>query len=154
MTPLMQLIEEAETEFENLEETIREVNELLLIVSKKVPSNIEKAAAIQYLSQYYNGIENILKRIIKYKKIPLIKSEQWHTELLDSFELNSNKSKFPLFNNTLMEHLNSYKKIPHVVRQGYNFQLDWERLSVALKYMEPVYNSFKNIITEYINNIE
>jgi hypothetical protein len=41
------------------------VNELIETTSNKQANNIEKAAASQYLSQFYNGIENILNEDFK-----------------------------------------------------------------------------------------
>ncbi|MEW6702561.1 MAG: hypothetical protein AB1298_07565 [Bacteroidota bacterium] len=37
------------------------------------------------MAQYYNGVENILKRITKYYNIPLPKTETWHLELFSFF---------------------------------------------------------------------
>jgi hypothetical protein len=48
MTALEALIEEINTELSYLEETKRQVNELLQIVGDKAPGNIEIAAANQY----------------------------------------------------------------------------------------------------------
>ncbi|MDQ1265860.1 MAG: hypothetical protein QG635_1012 [Bacteroidota bacterium] len=55
-----------------------------------------------------------------------------------------------LVDSEFLQILNIYRKIRHVVRQGYNFKLDWERLSLALANVYPNFNSFKEIIQEYL----
>lgn len=123
MSELNKLVNEVEIEFSFLEETINDIKELLTLVSDKTPNRIELAASSQFLSQYYNGLENILKRVVKYNKISLPSSDNWHTELLYIFDKNSNYQKIPLFDVEEITALIRYKKIRHVVRQGYNFIL-------------------------------
>ncbi|MCX7735440.1 MAG: hypothetical protein N2319_01890 [Candidatus Kapabacteria bacterium] len=84
------MIEEVKTEFFYLERTKNEVNELLKLMLNKNPTNLIIAAASQYVSQFYNGIENILKRILKNSKITLQKFENWHTVSLNAFGLKIN----------------------------------------------------------------
>ncbi|MGA2297025.1 MAG: hypothetical protein ABSG15_05700 [FCB group bacterium] len=153
MIPLELLAEEIDIEFKFLDDTAKDTRELIAQVSDKEPNNIEKAAATQYLSQFYNGIENILKRIIKYKNIKLPKTESWHSDLLQMFDKNNPNAKISLFNDEIIETLNAYRKIRHVVRQGYSFQLDWQKLSIALTELPHFLSLFQKIIKDYISSI-
>mgnify|MGYP000174278542 CR=1 FL=1 len=150
MTNLQILIKEIETENLFLEETIKDIDDLLQIVAEKNANRIEIAAGSQFLSQFYNGIENILKRILKFSKINIPNAENWHTELLYFFDKNSEKKKIPLFDEEHIILLNRYKKIRHVVRQGYNFNLDWEKLRIALENIDSFFKEFKIVISDYI----
>ena len=154
MTALEALIEEVNTELSYLEETKNQVNELLQIVDVRTPGNIEIAAANQFLSQFYNGIENVLKRIIKFVNLPLIRNDNWHIELLNYFYNNPGSVKIHLFDRSNYEVLNTYRKIRHVVRQGYNFQMDWEKLSVAMENIPQHLSEFKTKIQNFIDTLE
>lgn len=60
------------------------VDELLMLqrdVAHREPTVREKAAAAAFLAQFYNGIENILKRISRYHDVPLPTGEAWHVDL-------------------------------------------------------------------------
>ncbi len=154
MTALEALIEEVNAEFSFLEETKNQVHELLQIVGGRSPGNIEIAAANQYLSQFYNGIENVLKRIIKFVNLPLIRNDNWHIELLNYFYNNPSSPKIHLFDRNNYEVLNTYRKIRHVVRQGYNFQMDWDKLSIAMENIPKYLTEFKIKILNFVDSIE
>ena len=153
MIPPELLAEEIDIEFKFLDDTSNDITELIALVSDNEPNNIEKAAATQYLSQFYNGMENILKRIIKYKNIKLPISESWHSDLLQMFDKNNPSAKISLFNDEIIETLNAYRKIRHVVRQGYSFQLDWQKLSIALNELPLLLSRFQKIIKDYTSSI-
>lgn len=44
---------------------------------------VELAATGTFLHNIYNGIENILKQILKLKNIKIANSESWHKDLLN-----------------------------------------------------------------------
>lgn len=47
------------------------------------PSLREKVAAAGFLMQFYNGVENILKRISKDRGVALPEERRWHVELFE-----------------------------------------------------------------------
>jgi hypothetical protein len=153
MITLKNLTEEAKIELSYLLRTAEEVEDLLLIIGERIPTRIEKAAAIQYISQFYNGIENILKRIVKYNRFPLPKSEDWHTQLIMFFDENHKNCKIPLFFNVHVDILNSFRKTRHVMRQGYNFQMEWDKLVIALHNIPSFLKVYEGIIMDYINSL-
>lgn len=75
-----------------------------------------------YLMNFYNGIENILKRVSKeyYQTMP--KGESWHKELL-VLSANPPQGKVALFNEQVLERLHSYRNFRHRFVSGYGFQL-------------------------------
>jgi len=152
MTELERLIKETETDFFYLNETSRDVDELIDTTSNRQAINIEKAAASQYLSQFYNGIENTLKRILKYKGIPLPKSSSWHADLLNYFYQESEEVRIPLFYKEQFLLLISYRKIRHIIRQGYQYNLDWEKILIALSNVSSFLKQFQLIIMNYIKS--
>ncbi len=92
------------------------------------PTNREKTAASAYLAQFYNGVENILKRISRFHNVTLPTSPTWHIDLLNRFCHPPLEPLPVLFNDSLATQLSALRKFRHVVHHGYGFQLDWERL--------------------------
>jgi hypothetical protein len=72
------LREEITVELEALDVTVRELSALRQDVADRDPTAREKIAAAAFLAQFYNGIENILKRISLFHDVPLPSGETWH----------------------------------------------------------------------------
>lgn len=84
MNPV-ELKEEIGVELEALEATVNELLALQRDVAGRAPTVREKTACAAFLAQFYNGIENILKRISRYHNVPLPTGETWHVDLFQRF---------------------------------------------------------------------
>jgi hypothetical protein len=73
-----ELGEEIALELEALEATVKELLALQRDVARREPTVRERTAAAAFLAQFYNGTENILKRISHYHDVPLPTGEAWH----------------------------------------------------------------------------
>src|SRR3989338_1796114 len=74
------IIEQIAAERENVEKAL---NDLKTAMNRKEKTVIELAAIATFLHNIYNGIENILKQIIKAKAMSMPSSETWHKDLLN-----------------------------------------------------------------------
>ncbi len=74
------LLREIQAEKEYILDTLRALNEAL---QRKEKTVVELAAISTFLQNTYNGIENILKRVLKFKGMSIPVSESWHKNLLD-----------------------------------------------------------------------
>ncbi len=77
---MVSLSEKIEAEKENVERTLKDLE---MAMKKKEKSVIELSAIATFLHNIYNGIENILKQILKEENIKLSKSDTWHKDLLE-----------------------------------------------------------------------
>ena len=75
-----ELLREVQAEKEYILDTFRALNEAL---QRKERTVVEFAAISTFLQNTYNGIENILKRLLKFKGISVPVSGSWHKDLLD-----------------------------------------------------------------------
>jgi hypothetical protein len=75
-----QLREEIEDELSQIELTVRELRGLREDVADREPTIREKTAAVAFLAQFYNGVENILKRISYFNSISLPDGDTWHVD--------------------------------------------------------------------------
>ena len=78
---------EIESDFSDLDVIVLEIQEALKEIGSTSPTHREKAALGSFLHSFYNGIENILKRLAEEidNNVPI--GEQWHRALLRRMEL-------------------------------------------------------------------
>ncbi len=79
---------------------------------------IELAAIGTFLHNIYNGIENILKQILKAKGVDIPESATWHKELLN---LSASKG---IISDKLSDQLYEYLTFRHFFVHAYGFMLD------------------------------
>ncbi len=135
-----ELREMIEIEYEKLEQTIRG-----LPASDKLPflSELELAGVATYLHNFFNGVENILKRIFKSFKIPLPGSSSWHTDLLNeavSKSIISDESKTKL---------TDYLGFRHFFVHGYAIELYEDRMEGLVANVTATYQQFKKEIDHF-----
>lgn len=140
---LAELHEEMHAELELMELTVKELKSLRKDVADNEPTNREKTAAAGYLAQFYNGVENILKRIAHYYKVSLPKTEMWHIDLFNYFCAPAQNPLPTLFDESLASDLTGFRKFRHVVHHGYGFSLDWSRMVEGIDKIENVFFRFK-----------
>jgi len=139
-----------EFEISQVDLLLDETMPLLNLVHNKIPDKIEIAALGLFLHSFYNGIENIIKIIIKEKFGKLPSGIKWHKELLDlCFEYIDFQNK--LFSEELKDVLDDYLSFRHFIRNTYSFRIKWERMEDLILN---VYENWNKIKTEIVNYIE
>jgi len=89
------IIEEIKIEIESLSSVVIELTMLLKESDIRELSIRDKTAAGSFLAQFYNGVENILKRICRLKKVELPIGELWHLKLFKLY-CNPTQKSLPL----------------------------------------------------------
>jgi hypothetical protein len=147
------LREEISIELENIIKTLEELSALQRDTEGREPTIREKTAAAAFLAQFYNGIENILKRISHYHAVPLPAGDTWHIELFKRFCDLPYPPLPSLFDSSLASDMAPYRKFRHVVHHGYGFQLEWERMVEGIDNVDHVYRRFKIKLEGYLNSL-
>jgi hypothetical protein len=106
------------------------------------------------LAQFYNGPENILKRISHYYNVPLPTNETWHVELFQRFSDPAYPDLPQLFDAELASALASYRRFRHVVFHSYGFQLDWNRMEEGIENVQNIFDRIKDSLDIYFKSIE
>jgi len=146
----MNLEKEIDLELESMAIIVSDIKVLIDQVGNKEPTNIHKTALGGFASQFYNGIENIIKRIYKAHKIPLPKGDNWHIILIDRLSKNSDKY-FPVkIEDDLLEKIADYRRFRHYFFHGYSHNLNWDILSDGVKDIDIVFNDFQTQIKKQI----
>jgi hypothetical protein len=148
-----QLREEIVVELGAIEATVKELLALQRDIAPREPAVREKTAAAAFLAQFYNGIENILKRISLYCEIPLPTGETWHIELFRRFCSPPHPGLPALFDEDLASAVAPYRRFRHVVFHSYGFQLDWSRMAEGVASVEDVFSKFQASLFDYLETI-
>jgi hypothetical protein len=118
-----ELQDEIRLELAQLHTLLGTFRPLLLQVKAAPPDAIEVAALAGLLHSFYNGVENVLKRIAVHSGEQLPTSISWHSELLDR--------------------LRTYLGFRHVYRHSYTFQLRWEKMQPLITGIEDTFHRFE-----------
>jgi len=125
-------------EKENVERALSDLKDAM---ARKEKSTIELAAIATFLHNIYNGIENVLKQILKAKGTKLPKSETSHKNLL---EISLSTGIIP---EQLFDQLYEYLTFRHFFVHAYGFMLEEAHL-------ENLANDIPGIWSEFVSAIE
>ncbi len=141
-----QLEDYCDAEFENIEAVLAE----LKIVVKKDKSNYstaELAAIATFLHNFYNGIENIIKRIFVFKKIEQKDTSTWHKNML------RNARDIEIIPDDLYTILSNYLSFRHFFVHSYSFSLKWKELNPLAGNVEHTFEKVKTSVYSYIDQL-
>jgi hypothetical protein len=79
------LAQEIDIEFEAMQRTVDELQLLVEEFAHREPSIRDLAAAGLFLANFYNGIENALKRLCRYHRVEIPSGGDSHIELTKAF---------------------------------------------------------------------
>lgn len=142
-----QLKEYCEAEFESIDTVI---SDLFSIVNpqKTEYTTVELAAIATFIHNCYNGIENILKRILSFKQVEIKDSPTWHKDLLKT------ASDKGIVTNELYDILSNYLSFRHFFVHAYSFSLRWEEIKPLVDDFEDTLKKFKSEVFSYIGQAD
>lgn len=149
---LQELTEEINIEFECLDITIESVIDLRIIIGDNEPDRFQKAAMNQFISEFYNGIENILKRICKYSQIQIPYGGDSHINLFNLFITNGNPFLPVIFKPENIDEFKNIRKFRHFVIHGYSSKIEWHYLKESIGRIDLLYNQVKQLVLDYLNS--
>jgi len=120
-------------EKENVEIALGNLKDAMARNEKTV---IELAAIATFLHNIYNGIENILKQVLKAKGIEIPESATWHKELLN---LSVSQG---IISDKLSDQLYEYLTFRHFFVHAYGFMLDEAHLEVLANNIPEIWLQF------------
>ncbi|HHT9132054.1 MAG TPA: hypothetical protein ACFYED_06175 [Candidatus Tripitaka californicus] len=138
---MVDLKRRVEAEIENILRAQKDLKAVLLVKKK---TNVELAAIATFLLNIYNGMENILKQILKSRGIKINRSETWHKELLDISVTQG------LITDKLANELREYLAFRHFFIHSYGFMLEERQLKMLTDRISEVWNTFSSRIDEVV----
>jgi uncharacterized protein YutE (UPF0331/DUF86 family) len=123
------------------------LDNLKKVMKVKRRTVIELVAMGAFLSNIYNGIENILKQILIAKGKRISNTSNWHKNLI-KFSV-----EFGIISEELSAKLYDYLGFRHFFIHGYSFNLNWGRMKSLVKDINELWLELKNCISEFTEKI-
>ncbi len=143
-----ELKEDVLDEEKAVDETIERLLKAKENFNPQKQDNLTEPAMGTYLMNFYNGIENILKRISKEYYLIMPTGNSWHKELLN-LSYNAPEGKIAIFDQAIAEKLVPYRDFRHRFISGYGFQLKGEKMLGLIVNIESLWDDVKGAISEF-----
>jgi len=121
---IRRLQSEINQEVSSLEALSQELKTLKLRLVYKKVSNLDLRAAGSILHDFYNGVENIFRRVAQELNGGLPAGEDWHKQLLIDMSLKIKGVRPPLISEDVKLKLQRFLGFRHVFRNIYGFHLE------------------------------
>jgi hypothetical protein len=148
------LKEEISIELENIDTVVKEIVALRIDLGAREPTVREKTAGAAFLSEFYNGIENVLKRISYFYDVPLPTGDTWHIDLFKRFCTPAHEPLPALFDESLESALAPFRKFRHAFFHGYGFHIEWDRMQQGVLTVDEVLMRFKIGLHEWLETLK
>jgi len=138
-----QLIKEIGIEKKFIRKTLKL---LCTAMDRKRKTEIELTAIGAFLHDVYNGMENIIKRVLKNNRVVIRNTGSFHKDLLDK------AVEEKIVNQNLSERLDEYRGFRHFFVHGYGMNLREKELLPLAKGVLTVWTDFEKEIEKYLNS--
>ena len=137
---MVDITRQVAAEKENVEKALVNLRDAM---GRREKSVVELAAIATFIHNIYNGIENILKQVLKAKGTEIPKSDTWHKDLLNlSVSLGIIPEK-------LSDDLYEYLTFRHFFVHAYGFMLEEAHLEYLTNNITNVWLQFLSVINKY-----
>ena len=109
---------------------------------------IELSAIGTFLQNTYSGMENVLKRILKFKGVPILHTKSYHQDLLKL------SVKHKIISEDMSYELKKYLGFRHFFVHGYGVMMDQEKLIPLAEKLPYVWSKFELEITKFIESLK
>lgn len=139
------LLEEISIEKDYIKETLKLLEEAL---NRPEKSAIELSAMGSFLHHIYTGMENILKRIIRYKNVNIPDSTSSHKDLLNT------AVDEEIISQELSDQLDTYRGFRHFFVHAYGVQLEVDKLNPLVEELPATWNRFEQEIGSWLKRLK
>jgi hypothetical protein len=146
------VLNEVEYEKQSIDETLSRLYQVMRKYDSQNADLVFEPAIGTYLMNFYNGVENIIKRIGKayYKIMPA--SSNWHKDLL-LLSMEQPKGRHVIFKSSLVDQLMPYLKFRHRFVSGYGFQLEQAKMMELINNAKPLWKEIKKQLDVFFTKI-
>lgn len=142
-----QLKDCCEAEFENIDVVVSELFSIVEV--KKSEYSIPELAAIAtFIHNFYNGCENILKRVLSFRQIEIKEVPTWHKDLLKTSQ------DLGIISSELCSTLSNHLSFRHFFVHVYSFNLKWEDLKILIDSLKDTLETFRQAVLCYIDRMD
>jgi len=140
--------EQIDLERANIDTLFAAYREVVQKVATRPPDFIELSALATMLHSFYNGIENIFKRIAAEIDHDVPTGATSHAKLL-TMMANPGHHRPPVISKAMQGRLSAYLSFRHVYRHAYSFQLDWRKMSDMVLQSEATWQELQRELEQF-----
>jgi len=107
-----------------------------------------------YLSDYYEGMENIAKRIAKEVDGHISTGDEWHKDLIDQVSRELPGKRPAVFSEQTYELLDELRRFHHVFRAKYGFRLNPDKLYRNVSLLKELHQLMKKDINNFLHKTD
>ena len=89
------------------------------------------------VSNFYHGVENVLKQIFVFKKIRILSDERWHKRLLEV------SLQEGIIQRETYDHLLKFLAFRHFYTHAYSIDVDPDKLSILVAALKSTLKEFE-----------
>jgi len=135
-----------------LEQVFASVRDKLSLGPEQVPA-YDRGAIGYLLHSFYNGCENIFRRIAAFFEND-IGAGSWHADLLRRMRLHIGGYRPAVIDDELYRLLEDFRGFRHVFRNAYSFELDWERERLVASRLERTASLLRTQVTAFLARLD
>ena len=148
-----EISEEVDLELAQLRRHVVLLSDLRQKVKQGPPDPVEVMALAAFLHAFYNGVENLFKRIAKRFDRESSRSELWHSQLLNQVST-PNDQRPIVITGELRDRLRPYLTFRHVFRHAYSHELKWSKMAPLVADIEIVLQQLENQTKAFLSAIK
>lgn len=122
--------------------------------AKRPPNPLEMGGIALNLHDFYNGVENLLRRVALGLGEGLPIGSDWHSRLLKNMALPIPQVRPKVIAEETQKELEEFLRFRHLVRHTYGHDLKWAEVRNRLNSLGPVYKDFVEDIEEFLSFLE
>lgn len=138
-----------QVELEQLNRLLNTYRPLLEHCGVAAPDDIELAALAAMLHSFYNGVENLLKRIAVETGEGLPGGDVWHLRLLEQMSVPTG-DRPAVLSEDLRSRLRLYPDFRHLFRHSYTFDLRWDKMRELVLHCEETLAQLRDTISVFL----
>ena len=150
---LPKLVEQINFELDQIRQLLAESGEIIEASRSQAPSAANRWALGAVLHAFYNGVENIFRRISAAYDGKPEKDGQWHIDLLTQMN-EANAKRNAVISGDLLNILKKYLGFRHLFRSIYTHELKWEPMTELVFGLESTAAVFELEIQHFCASIE
>lgn len=134
-------------------ENLQKLYETITLFSSDKADERLKVSALAYeCVGYYNALEHLIIRILKYLQIERPEGAFSHRDILKKFELVL-KERNIYHDVNLINHLENLMAFRHVATNIYGFLIDWHKLESVITDIMNDHNRFKSFFQDIVKAV-
>jgi len=101
------------------------------------------------LHSFYNGVENLLKRVAVENDEELPQGDTWHRQLLEQMA-SITKARSRVIDSELRDRLHLYLAFRHVFRHSYTFDPRWDKMQELALHCDETLASLQQSLERFL----